>query len=311
LITGENGTGKELVARRIHHRSGRREGPFVVVNCPALPGSLLETELFGVEKGVATGVDPRPGLFEVGRGGTLLLDEIGDLDAPAQAKILRVLQDREITPVGARKPVAVDVRILAATHHDLEADVASGSFRQDLFHRLNVFSIPVPPLRERREDIALLVEHFLRSQDGPTVEIEPGALDLLMRYDFPGNVRELEHAIERARFIAADARIQPDDLPHAVRRGAQATTADAESCADRLFDRIVDGGEAFWDVVHEPFLRREVSRDEARKLVARAYEEAGSSYKGIATLFRIEGDYKKLLNFLRNHGLGVEKLTDR
>jgi len=305
LITGENGTGKELVARRIHQRSPRGDGPFVVINCPALPGGLLEAELFGVEKGVATGVEPRPGLFEVARGGTLLLDEIGDLDTGAQAKILRVLQDKAVTAVGGRTPVAVDVRILAATNHDLEADVVGGRFRRDLFHRLNVFSIAIPPLRERREDIPSLVEHFLSASDGPAVGIDPAALELLMSYEFPGNVRELEHAIERARFIAPGSRIRPDDLPRAVREDVRAAASDAECSVDLLYRRVVEGGEPFWDVVHRPFMRREVSRDTVRSLVARAYEEAGRSYKGVAALFRIERDYKKLLNFLRNHGLGA------
>jgi transcriptional regulator with GAF, ATPase, and Fis domain len=304
LITGENGTGKELVARRIHGHSPRSEGPFVVVNCPALPGSLLESELFGVEKGVATGVEPRPGLFKVARAGTLLLDEVGDLDSGAQAKILRALQEKKVTPIGAREPVAVDVRILAATNHDLEADIDAGRFRLDLYHRLNVFSVSVPPLRERVEDIPLLVQHFLSWSEGPEVELDPDSLDLLMRYEFPGNVRELEHLIERARFLAEGSRILPQDLPDAVRR-CHEEAGDRQAPADRLYDRIVRDGESFWDVAHGPFLRREVSRDDARKLIARAHKEAGGSYKGVAELFRIEEEYKRLLSFLRNHDLGV------
>jgi transcriptional regulator with GAF, ATPase, and Fis domain len=152
LITGPNGSGKELVARMIHARSPRREGPFVPVNCPALPGSLLESELFGVEKGVATGVEPRKGRFQMAQGGTLLLDEIGDMSATAQAGILRVLEEKKVEPIGARTPVDLDARILASTNHDLETDIEKGTFRRDLYHRINTVKIELPPLRDRRED---------------------------------------------------------------------------------------------------------------------------------------------------------------
>jgi transcriptional regulator with GAF, ATPase, and Fis domain len=199
----------------------------------------------------------------------------------------------------------VDVRVLAATHHDLEADVAAGRFRRDLYHRLDVFRIAVPPLRERRDDIPLLVEHFLSRPDGPAVGIDPAALGMLLNYDFPGNVRELQHLIERARFLAKGPRIVPADFPDPLRRSGGGGHGGAPG-AERLYQRIVRDGESFWEVVQGPFLRREVSRDEVRKLVARVHREAGGSYKELARVLGLDQDYKKLLNFLRNHHLGVD-----
>ena len=222
LIYGESGTGKELVARALHYNGPRREGPFVAVNCAALPESLLESELFGYERGAFTGATrSKPGRFELADGGTLFLDEVGEMGPSVQAKLLRVLDRKEFERLGGTRTIRTDVRIIAATNRDLEADVASGRFRRDLFYRLNVVSIRLPPLRERKEDIPLLVEHFVRKFNermGKKVKgVSPEAMRLLMDYDWPGNVRELENAIESAFVMGKGDLITPEDLPEAVR----------------------------------------------------------------------------------------------
>lgn len=203
LIEGESGVGKEVVARAIQAASARSGRPFVTVNCGAIPENLVESTLFGHEKGSFTGaVDKRPGKFVEADGGTLFLDEIGDLPLDAQVKLLRAVQDGDIEPVGGRSQVKVDIRLISATHRDLQQRVGEGTFREDLFYRLNVFPIAVPPLRERREDIPLLVDHFVArlaaEEGGGVAGIDPAALDLLCRYDWPGNIRQLENAIFRA-----------------------------------------------------------------------------------------------------------------
>ncbi|KAB0671114.1 PAS domain S-box protein [Oryzomonas sagensis] len=218
LITGESGTGKELVAAAIRQHSKRLNKPMVKVNCAALPENLVESELFGHERGAFSGAfSSHRGKFELAHGGTIFLDEIGDLPSSAQAKLLRVLQDRTITRVGGEKEIAVDVRIIAATNQDLQSLVAAGRFREDLYYRLNVITIHVPPLRERREDIISLAEYFLRrfaDQMGrPVTGIGQAAAHILTAYDFPGNVRELEHAIERGVALCNGGNLMPQDLP--------------------------------------------------------------------------------------------------
>ncbi|RKY60358.1 MAG: hypothetical protein DRP94_00795 [Candidatus Latescibacterota bacterium] len=214
LVLGESGTGKELVARRIHHTSPRRDKPLVAVHCATFPENLLESELFGYERGAFTGANRRKvGHFEYADGGTIFLDEVGELPASVQAKLLRFLQERQFTRLGGVEPVRVDVRVIAATNRDLEREVREGRFREDLFYRLNVFPIELPPLRERREDIPLLVEHFLRQRNRPPDVVSPEAMEALLAYDWPGNVRELENVIERALILAGEGRITPDLLP--------------------------------------------------------------------------------------------------
>jgi len=218
LIRGESGTGKELIAKAIHYASTRASGPMIRVNCAALPETLLESELFGHEKGAFTGaVAARQGRFELAGKGTLFLDEIGDLPLPLQAKLLRVLQEREFERVGSSKPIRVDVRMLAATHRNLEALVKAGEFREDLYYRLNVVTVVLPPLRERREDLSLLMDHFLRRFAERNRKMIRGftreARELLLRYDYPGNVRELENIVERAVVLTRDDVIGTTDLP--------------------------------------------------------------------------------------------------
>jgi two-component system response regulator HydG len=224
LILGESGTGKELIARYIHTKSGRAAGPFVAVNCAAIPETILEAELFGHERGAFTGaVGRRDGRFARARGGTLFLDEIGELTPIVQVKLLRVIQEGEYEPVGGN-PVRADIRLLAATNRDLAAEVEAGRFREDLYYRLNVIAVTAPPLRARREDVPLLIDHFLgiycRKNGRSRLDVNRDAMAKLLDYSWPGNVRELENVIERAAVLCRSDTIQVDDLPDVV---AQAT----------------------------------------------------------------------------------------
>ena len=248
LITGENGTGKELVARAVHRQSPRNGERFVEVNCAAIPGELIESELFGHMKGSFTGaVADRAGKFEQADGGTLFLDEIGDMSLTAQAKVLRVLQDGEVTRIGGQKPRRVDVRVLAATNKTLEEEIAAGRFREDLYYRLNVVPIHVPALRERREDIPQLVAHFLEhctTLDGaPSRGIEQAAADRLVQHEWPGNVRELRNTIERLLILSSGPNITAADAERLVgaRAGASPGLGALEHC--RTFDEFKDAAE--------------------------------------------------------------------
>src|SRR5215831_5710112 len=224
LIQGESGTGKELIAREIHYGSRRVNGPFVSINCGAIPRDLLESNLFGHVKGSFTGaVRDSAGMFQVAEGGTFFLDEIGEMPHATQVKLLRALQEREIIPVGGTQPIKIDCRLVAATNADLEREVNEGRFRADLFFRLNVIPIQLPPLRQRRDDIPLLVDHFLKRHidGGAEKNISKDALELLKKYDWPGNVRELENVMERVLILADTGVIEPTDLPDSIRFGQQ------------------------------------------------------------------------------------------
>jgi len=234
LIRGESGTGKELIAKAIHFASSRASGPLVKVNCAALPETLLESELFGHEKGAFTGaLTSRQGRFELADGGTIFLDEIGDLPLHLQAKLLRVLQEREYERVGSSRPINVNVRILAASHRPLEALLKAGQLREDLYYRLNVVPIFLPPLRERRSDLSLLIEYFLRrfaEKNGKTIRgLTPEGRDILLRYDYPGNVRELENIIERAVVLTRDDVIASGDLPLTVQEPEMGADRDPQT----------------------------------------------------------------------------------
>ncbi len=222
LVTGESGVGKELVARALHARSGRRVGPFVAINCGAIPENLLESELFGHKKGAFTdATTDRRGLFEEASGGTLFLDEIGELPLNLQVKLLRVLQEESVRRLGETRDVKVDVRIIAATHRDLSTEVKAGRFREDLFYRINVLPIAIPPLRQRREDINLLIDHFISRNNarlGTQIRgLSSGARKLMLEYSWPGNVRELENTIERAMVLADGDVLDETDLPERIR----------------------------------------------------------------------------------------------
>ena len=217
LLQGESGTGKEVVARYIHEMSGRTASPFLSVNCGALPESLLESELFGHVKGSFTGaVRDKTGLIAAAMGGTFFLDEVGEMTPATQVKLLRTLQQREVLPVGATEPIPVDARVIAATNRDLERDVKTGQFRSDLYYRLNVIAIHLPPLRQRREDIPLLVDTFLARAKDPGKTVSAEAMSAMCEYDWPGNVRELENALERATIVTTGPVIMPDALPERV-----------------------------------------------------------------------------------------------
>ena len=243
LIQGETGTGKELFARAIHSTSRRSQHPFVPVDCSALAESLLESELFGHVKGAFTGAfTDKRGLFEVAGGGTCFLDEIGEISPCVQAKLLRVLQEREVRRVGGTDTAKVDVRLIAATNKDLGALVAEGKFREDLFYRLSVVTITLPPLRERREDIPLLAAHFLESyvaaNNQPLFGISQDAIALLVAYDWPGNVRELQHAIEHAAALHTKPELSPEDLPPRLHGAAGPCAA---TCAPMSLQEVVRG----------------------------------------------------------------------
>jgi DNA-binding NtrC family response regulator len=231
LVRGESGTGKELVAQALHHRSPRSRGPFVAVNCAAIQRELVESELFGHERGAFTGADARrSGRFEDADGGTIFLDEIGDMPGETQAKVLRVLQERSFARVGGNRPVEVDVRVVAATHRPLEAEVRAGRFREDLYYRLRVVEIELPPLRERLEDVPALAVAFLEQLatrlGRPRMQITPGALALLVRHGWPGNVRELRNALERAAVLTAGETIDAPDLDLSPAPGSPAAAPD-------------------------------------------------------------------------------------
>jgi two-component system response regulator PilR (NtrC family) len=245
-ISGESGSGKELVARLIHEQGPRAERPFVPVNCGAIPSELMESEFFGHKKGSFTGaIEDKQGLFQAANGGTLFLDEVADLPLPMQVKLLRAIQEKAVRAVGGQQEVVVDVRILCATHKDLAAEVAAGRFRQDLYYRLNVIELRVPPLRERREDIAQLAEVMLaRLADAPgltAAKLHPEALEKLKNYRFPGNVRELENMLERAYTLCEDDQITPNDLRLAdasgpSSEGGEASLAQIDNLEDYLED---------------------------------------------------------------------------
>ncbi|MBI5904743.1 MAG: nif-specific transcriptional activator NifA [Deltaproteobacteria bacterium] len=280
LLRGESGTGKEMIARAIHQGGPRAERPFVAVNCAALPETLLESELFGHKRGAFTGaVDERKGRFEEASGGTIFLDEIGDIPLPTQVKLLRVLQERKFERLGENRSVPADVRIIAATNADLEKMVASGTFREDLYYRLNVIPIFLPPLRDRREDVLPLTEHFLERfnrEHGKGVSFTKEALDLLLEYRWTGNVRELENLVERAVVMAKDPTVRAQDLPRAIRvsTGIQATGAYGQPSAPPV--AASSAAEAYSPVpAPEGRSRADYLRELEREELRRALESAG------------------------------------
>ncbi|HXH05093.1 MAG TPA: sigma 54-interacting transcriptional regulator [Vicinamibacterales bacterium] len=312
LISGESGVGKELVAHAIHRHSPRAHRPMVVVNCAGLPETLLESELFGHVKGSFTGAyRDKQGKLELADGGSIFLDEIGEMTLRMQGLLLRFMETGELQKVGADRIVGrVNVRVIAATNRNLRQMIAEGTFREDLFYRLNVIHVVVPPLRERREDIPALVEHFLanftRNNGSPVRFVSPEAMKLLMDYSWPGNVRELENVIERLVVTARGEAVTPDDLPLEVRAPSGAWLRPKRerrrTVADDLYKRLVENKESFWTAVYPLYMQREITRSNVREVVRRGLEEARGNYKIVARLFNMEpGDYKRFLNFLRKH----------
>jgi two-component system NtrC family response regulator len=323
LITGESGSGKEVVARAIGANSLRASAPFVPVNCAGLPENLLESELFGHVKGSFTGAyRDKPGKLEMARNGTIFLDEIGEMTPRMQGLLLRFLETGEIQKVGAEQvAMAANVRVIAATNRNLRDLIAQGLFREDLFFRLNVIHIVVPPLRERREDIPLLVEHFMRTfgasggaaaspaevsgVDIAGITFSPEAMEALRQAPWPGNVRQLENVVERLLVTARRSRIEIDDLPVEVRAPAANRRPVRErrrTVADDLFQKLVEERQSFWTAVYPLYMNREITRANVRDLIHKGLTEARGNYKIVAKLFNLETrEYKRFLNFLRKH----------
>ena len=316
LVTGESGTGKELVAQAIHSGSMRSERPFVAVNCAGLPETLLESELFGHVRGSFTGAyRDKLGKLELADQGTMFLDEIGEMTLRMQGLLLRFLETGELQKVGSDHVAGrVDVRVVAATNRNLREMIGQGTFREDLFYRLNVIHLTVPPLRDRKDDIPSLANHFLRhfTKNDTYVarEFSPEAVTVLTHYHWPGNVRELENVVERLAVTSAAETIKADDLPMELRLrhgvSAKPKRERRRTVADDLYRRLVEERESFWTAVYPLYMQREITRGNVRDLVRKGLEEARGNYKIVARLFNMEqGDYKKFLNFLRKHDCQV------
>jgi transcriptional regulator with PAS, ATPase and Fis domain len=312
LITGESGVGKELVAHAVHAGSPRSHRPFVAVNCAGLPETLLESELFGHVKGSFTGAyRDKPGKLELAAHGTMFLDEIGEMTLRMQGLLLRFLETGEIQKVGTDSVIGrVDVRVVAATNRNLREMIVQGAFREDLFYRLNVIHLLVPPLRERREDIPALVWHFLEhfTAGGAYAarEVTPEAMVVLTGYNWPGNVRELQNVIERIAVTCRTEAIRVEDLPIDIRHQQGAAVRPLKerrkTVADDLYKRLIAEGKSFWTVVYPLYMQREITRADVRAVVRRGLQDARGNYKIVARLFNLEaGDYKRFLNFLRKH----------
>jgi two-component system nitrogen regulation response regulator NtrX len=316
LITGESGVGKEVAARLIHQRSGRGQAPLLTLNCAGVPETLLESELFGHVRGSFTGaVRDKAGLFEQAHGGTVFLDEIGEMSLRMQASLLRFLENGEIQRVGAdRTPARVNVRVICATNRDLTEQIVQGSFREDLFYRLNVIHLRIPPLRERLDDLPALIEyflhHFAERHRLPRPSVGPAALDALMAYGWPGNVRQVKNVVERLVVRAVNGVVSASDLPPEIRQLAVApidpSLAPAEALAERLardlFGRMLERRESFWTVVHDPFMARDLTRDTLRRVVRLGMEQVNGRPADLVPLFNLaKTDAKRLITFLRKH----------
>jgi transcriptional regulator with PAS, ATPase and Fis domain len=324
LITGESGTGKEVVARAINNASSRAGAPFVPVNCAGIPETLLESELFGHVKGSFTGAyRDKPGKLETASKGTIFLDEIGEMTLRMQGLLLRFLETGEIQKVGAdRIGRAIDVRVIAATNRNLRELIAQGQFREDLFYRLNVIHLVVPPLRERREDIPLLVDHFIRTLCDRSARssngkgngsshvmvhgVSPEASAALCAYAWPGNVRELENVLERLIVTGRHEIIRLEDLPLEIRNPGPANGRPRRerrrTVADDLFKKMIEERESFWSAVYPLYMNREITRYNVRDLVHMGLEEARGNYKIVLRLFNMPPhQYKRFMNFLRKH----------
>jgi transcriptional regulator with PAS, ATPase and Fis domain len=312
LITGESGVGKELVARAIHRASPRQRAPFVPMNCAGLPETLLESELFGYVKGSFTGAyRDKPGKLEAADRGTVFLDEVGEMTSRMQGLLLRFLETGELQKVGSDRPCGrVDVRVVAATNRDLRGMLAEGHFREDLFYRLNVIHLVVPPLRERKQDITCLTEYFLQrfaARGATTVRrFTDEAMRALCDYPWPGNVRELENVIERVVVNVKDETAGLSSLPIEVQTGGQLTLRPKRerrrSIADELYRRLREDHESFWTAVYPLYMRRDITRDNVREIVRRGLEDARGNYRLVARLFNLApADYRRFLGFLRKH----------
>ena len=313
LITGESGAGKELVAREIHASSMRQSGPFMAINCAGIPETLLESELFGYVRGSFTGAyRDRAGLLEAGHRGTVFLDEVGEMTLRMQGLLLRFLETGEIQRIGADRAIQrLDVRILAATNRPLAEEVEEKRFRSDLFYRLNVINLCVPPLRDRRDDIPLLLAHFMeahsRRYGNAAPEVTPEAMELLTVYQWPGNVRELKNVVERL-FVRRHRVVTPEVLPEEIASAQRETivvepvNATRVSARESIMGQLLQGRESFWSAVYDPFMARDLTREDLRAIVRAGLEQTRGSYTALTQLFNMDpSDYKRFLNFLRKH----------
>jgi transcriptional regulator with GAF, ATPase, and Fis domain len=300
LIEGESGTGKELVAKAIHAAGPRAKEPFIAVDCGAIPEALIETELFGAKKGSYTGAAAdRPGLFEAADRGTIFLDEISNTTPALQAKLLRVIQEREVRRIGETRDRRIDVRLIVATNANLEKLVNEARFRKDLFYRLKVLYIKTPPLRNRRDDIPMLAQTFLQklnAANGLKKYFGPGVLNHLSIQTFPGNVRELQNAIERAFFSAKGGAITEVPLENQVQ-----SPGDADEVTS-WFKELSEGRKDFWSAIHNRYKRRDISREKILALVDLGLRSTRGSYKSLASRFHLkERDYRRFMDFLRRN----------
>ena len=313
LLTGESGVGKDLVARAIHERSRRNRGPFVAINCAAVPDSLLESELFGHLRGSFSGAfSDKVGTLAAAHGGTVLMDEAGEMTLRMQATLLRFLESGEIQRVGVdgRLPI-VDVRVISATHRRLFDALSGKSLREDLYYRLNVMHVEIPPLRERREDVPVLLAAFLRgfadTYQRAMPDVSRDALARLIAYPWPGNVRELKNVAERLVLKCVSGRIEPALLPLEIQRGEAGAApaplpAPASAPHEELFARLLNGTESFWSGIYEPFMAHDLTRHAVRELVRLGLEKGGHDYRRAAALLRVpDQDFRKVLGFLKKH----------
>jgi transcriptional regulator with PAS, ATPase and Fis domain len=312
LITGESGVGKDVVARYLHARSPRASGPLVAVNCGGLTETLLESELFGHVKGAFTGAyREKVGKLQLAHGGTIFLDEVGEMTMRMQALLLRFLDSGEIHPVGAdTSPARVDVRVVAATNRNLRQMAAEGQFRQDLYYRIRVVEIHVPPLRDRIEDLRALVDRFCAS-NGRKLQFTDAAWRALESYRWPGNVRELANVLEQISAMTERDVIDAEDLPLEIAPGPGSLFGPfverRRQPADELYEGLVSGRYTFWNRVHPLFMSRDLTRHDVRDLIRRGLRATNGSYRLLLPLYGMsQNDYKRLMNFLTTHDCGVD-----
>jgi DNA-binding NtrC family response regulator len=312
LITGESGVGKDLVARYIHAKSPRSSRPFVAINCAGISETLLESELFGHVRGSFTGAHrDKVGLFQVAHRGTVFLDEVGEMSLRMQALLLRFLENGEVKQVGADAVSAkVDVRVIAATNRSLQDLVSRGQFREDLMYRIMVVHLQVPPLRDRRGDIASLVAHIVQ-RSGLSLELSDEAMQLLTRYQWPGNVRELQNVIEQLAWLHVGSQVEARDLPPALVQSANGAVVPARErrkrAADYLYEGLKTGTCSFWEQVYPMFINRDITRADIIAVVRQALTETSGNYRALVQLLGMApGDYKRFLNFLSTHGCAVD-----
>jgi len=305
LILGETGVGKELAARAIHELSHRKDKSFIKINCANLNENLLESELFGCKKGAYTGaVVDRPGLIEASNGGTFFLDEIADITTYVQAKLLAIIEDKELRRLGENTTRKIDVRFILSTNKDLYKLVNRGNFRQDLYYRISILKCFIPPLRERKIDISLLAKNIIEEENdknGKVKKITQEALNKLQEYVYPGNIRELENIIKRAYFLSDDCRIDAEHIEF-----ENSKDEEEMNIAEQLYRKILNEKKSYWEVVHKPFLKRELNRREVKEILELGIKQTRGSYKKVLSLFNINQgakNYKKFMGVIRTHRL--------